>query len=78
MPVLTKQRVIEHFGELVTDPTVELTDVEAHLATLSGGDELFNGRYSGLCSRYGALDAAPDDPTSAAGNIEMRKGLRRR
>jgi phenylacetate-coenzyme A ligase PaaK-like adenylate-forming protein len=37
--------VMEHFDELVTDPTVRLTDVEAHLATLSGGDELFGGRY---------------------------------
>jgi hypothetical protein len=36
---------MEHFDELVTDPTVRLTDVEAHLATLSGGDELFGGRY---------------------------------
>jgi phenylacetate-CoA ligase len=45
LPVLTKQMVMERFDELVTDPTVRLADVEAHLATLSGGDELFNGRY---------------------------------
>jgi phenylacetate-CoA ligase len=45
LPVLTKQMVMEHFDELVTDPTIRLTDVEAHLATLSGGDELLNGRY---------------------------------
>jgi len=45
LPVLTKQMVMEHFDELVTDPTIQLADVEAHLATLSGGDELFNGRY---------------------------------
>ena len=45
LPVLTKEMVMEHFDELVTDPTVRLADVEAHLATLSGGDELFNGRY---------------------------------
>jgi phenylacetate-CoA ligase len=37
--------VMEHFGELVTDPTGRLADVEAHLATLSGEDELFGGRY---------------------------------
>jgi hypothetical protein len=30
---------MEHFDELVTDPTVRLADVNAHLATLSGGDE---------------------------------------
>jgi hypothetical protein len=45
LPVLTKQMVMEHFDELVTDPTVRLADVEAHLATLSGGDELLGGRY---------------------------------
>ena len=45
LPILTKEMVMEHFDELVTDPTVRLTDVEAHLATLSGGDELFGGRY---------------------------------
>jgi phenylacetate-coenzyme A ligase PaaK-like adenylate-forming protein len=36
---------MEHFDELVTDPTVRLADVEAHLATLSGGDELLGRRY---------------------------------
>jgi phenylacetate-CoA ligase len=45
LPVLTKQMVMEHFDELVTDPTVRLADVEAHLASLSGGDERLNGRY---------------------------------
>jgi phenylacetate-CoA ligase len=45
LPVLTKAMVMEHFDELVTDPTIRLTDVEAHLASLSGEDELLNGRY---------------------------------
>jgi phenylacetate-CoA ligase len=45
LPVLTKQMVMEHFDELVTDRAIWLADVEAHLATLSGGDDLFNGRY---------------------------------
>jgi phenylacetate-coenzyme A ligase PaaK-like adenylate-forming protein len=45
LPVMTKEMVMEHFDELVTDPTVRLADVEAHLATLSGGDELLGGRY---------------------------------
>jgi putative adenylate-forming enzyme len=45
LPVLTKQMVMEHFDELVTDPTVRLAEVEAHLTTLSGGDELLGGRY---------------------------------
>jgi putative adenylate-forming enzyme len=45
LPVLTKEMVMEHFDELVTDPTVRLAEVEAHLTTLSGGDELLGGRY---------------------------------
>jgi len=45
LPVLTKEMVMEDFDKLVTDPTVRLEDVEAHLATLSGGDELLGGRY---------------------------------
>src|ERR671912_619390 len=45
LPILTKEMVMEHFDELVTDPTVRLADLEAHLATLSGGDELLGGRY---------------------------------
>jgi phenylacetate-CoA ligase len=58
LPVLTKQMVMEHFDELVTDPTVRLAEVEAHLTTLSGGKELFNGRYrvastSGTTGRRG-------------------------
>ena len=44
LPILTKQMVMEHFDELVTDPAVRLADVEAHLAALSGGDELLGGR----------------------------------
>ena len=45
LPILTKETVMEHFDELVTDPALRLADVEAHLATLSDGDELFYGRY---------------------------------
>jgi hypothetical protein len=67
---------IRHFGELVTDPTVRLADVEAHLATLSGGDELFGGRYrvasiSGSTGRRGSSSGAlasgpPCVPTTTA------------
>jgi phenylacetate-CoA ligase len=45
LPVVTKEMVMERFDELVTDPTVRLADVEAHLATLSGEDELLAARY---------------------------------
>src|SRR5919107_1191458 len=58
LPILTKEMVREHFDELVTDPALRLAEVEAHLATLSGGDELFDGRYrvastSGSTGRQG-------------------------
>jgi phenylacetate-CoA ligase len=66
LPILTKEMVMEHFDELVTDPTVRLADVEAHLATLSGGDELFNGRYrvaatSGSTGRRGLFLWDPNE-----------------
>ena len=61
---------MECFDELVTDPTVGLADIEAHLATLSGGDELFNGRYrvastSGSTGRRGLFlwDPASGPPS---------------
>ena len=44
LPVLTKAQVMENFDELVTDPSVRLADVEAHLATLRG-NERFRERY---------------------------------
>jgi phenylacetate-CoA ligase len=58
LPVLTKEMVMEHFDELVTDPAIRLAAVESHLATLSGGDELLGGRYrvastSGTTGRRG-------------------------
>jgi phenylacetate-CoA ligase len=66
LPVLTKEMVMEHFDELVTDPTVRLADVEAHLATLSGGDELLGGRYrvastSGSTGRRGLFHCDPGE-----------------
>jgi putative adenylate-forming enzyme len=44
LPILTKALVMEHFDELVTDPSVRLADVEAHLTALRG-NERFRGRY---------------------------------
>src|SRR5215203_1861201 len=44
LPVLTKAQVMENFDELVTDPSIRLANVEAHLATLSG-NERFRERY---------------------------------
>jgi phenylacetate-CoA ligase len=44
LPVLTKALVMEHFDELVTEPSVRLADVEAHLTALRG-NERFRGRY---------------------------------
>ena len=44
LPVLTKEMLIEHFDELVTDRAIHLTDVEAHVDN-THGDERFLGRY---------------------------------
>src|SRR5215204_2347684 len=44
LPVLTKALVMEHFDELVTEPSVRLADVEALLTALRG-NERFRGRY---------------------------------
>ena len=43
LPVLTKAMLMEHFDELVTDRTIHLADVEAHVAGMCGGR--FLGRY---------------------------------
>jgi putative adenylate-forming enzyme len=69
LPVLTKEMVMEHFDELITDPTVRLADVEAHLPSLSGGDELLNGRYrvastSGSTGRRGLFLWDPGEWTA--------------
>ena len=55
--MLTKALVMEHFDQLVTDPTVRLAEVEAHLAALQGNERL-HGRYwvaatSGTTGRRG-------------------------
>jgi phenylacetate-CoA ligase len=57
LPVLTKALVMEHFNQLVIDPAVRLTGVEAHLAALHGNEQ-FRGRYwvaatSGTTGRRG-------------------------
>lgn len=44
LPVLTKNALMEHFDDLVTDRTVRLDDVRAYMAQ-SGGQGLFRGRY---------------------------------
>jgi len=44
LPVLTKATVMEHFDELVTDQTVRLEDVRAHMATDREGKR-FLDRY---------------------------------
>ena len=34
LPILTKNTLLAHFDELVTDPAVRLADLERHVATL--------------------------------------------
>ena len=44
LPVLTKARLMDSFDEVVTDRTLTLDVVQAHLSALRG-DELLDGRY---------------------------------
>jgi phenylacetate-CoA ligase len=44
LPVLTKDLLMAHFDELVTDRAIQLHDVESYL-TVSHGEERFLGRY---------------------------------
>lgn len=44
LPVLTKSLLMEHFDNLVTDPRIRLSDVQAHAAALRG-NERFLDRY---------------------------------
>lgn len=44
-PVLTKQQVIEHFDEIVTDRTLKRQDITDFLAHSTDPEELFRGRY---------------------------------
>ena len=57
LPILTKAMVMEHFDEILTDPTIHLADVEAHMRTHEDG-RVFRGRYivnssSGTTGRRG-------------------------
>ena len=44
LPVLTKSLLMEHFDEIVTDRSIHLDEVEAHVKTVQG-NERFLGRY---------------------------------
>ncbi len=44
LPILTREILMEHFDELVTDRRVRLADVEAHVSNMDGG-ERFLSRY---------------------------------
>ena len=44
LPVLTKEMLMEHFNELVTDRAIRLEEVKTHMSNLTG-DERFLGRY---------------------------------
>ncbi len=44
-PVLTKEDVIEHFDEIVTDPRIKRRDIADFLSRSKDPEELFEGRY---------------------------------
>ncbi len=49
LPVMTKQDLMGNFDEIVTDPAVRLSDVNAHIASLDG-DAYFRGELHAVAS----------------------------
>jgi phenylacetate-CoA ligase len=77
LPILTKEMVMEHFDELVADPTVRLAEVEAHLAILSGSDELLGGRYRVASTSGSTGKRASCFGTPTSGLAGFRANVRR-
>jgi phenylacetate-coenzyme A ligase PaaK-like adenylate-forming protein len=50
LPVMTKDDVMAHFDEIVTDPRVTLRNVEAHLAALTDRPRHLLDRYQAIAS----------------------------
>jgi putative adenylate-forming enzyme len=68
LPIVTKAMLMERFDDLVTDPSVRLSDVERHLETASATDR-FADRYrvaatGGTTGRRGVFLADPHEWTS--------------
>jgi putative adenylate-forming enzyme len=62
LPVLTKATMMDHFDEIVTDPTLHLADLETYLGRATG-DEPFAGRYwvSATSGSSGRKSVIPSD-----------------
>jgi putative adenylate-forming enzyme len=62
LPVLTKATMMDHFDEVVTDPTLHLADLQAYLERLDG-NERFAGRYwiSATSGSSGRKSVVPSD-----------------
>ena len=50
LPVMTKDDLMSHFDEVVTDPRLDLAGVEAHLEGLTGAESYLLGRYHAVAS----------------------------
>jgi putative adenylate-forming enzyme len=62
LPVLTKANMMDHFDEIVTDSTLHLADLQAHLERLDS-NERFAGRYwvSATSGSSGRKSIIPSD-----------------
>jgi phenylacetate-coenzyme A ligase PaaK-like adenylate-forming protein len=62
LPVLTKATMMDHFDEIVTDPTTRLADLQAYLERLDS-NEPFAGRYwvSATSGSSGRKSVVPSD-----------------
>ena len=61
LPVVTKAMLMEHFDEVVTDPSVKLVDVQDHLADERYLDHYVVSATSGTTGRRGIFLADPDE-----------------
>lgn len=61
LPVVTKATLMEHFDEVVTDPSVKLADVQDHLAAERYLDHYVVSATSGTTGRRGIFLADPDE-----------------
>jgi len=80
LPVMTKDDLMAHFDDIVTDRRVTLTRAEAHLASLAGTDAYLDGEYhvvaSGGSSGRRGVFVWGWDPWTLGGAVRVRQVIR--
>jgi len=80
LPVMTKDDLMAHFDEIVTDRRVTLARAEAHLAALTTGDAYLDGEYhvvaSGGSSGRRGVFVWGWEPWTLGGAVRIRQVVR--